>query len=485
MAYFQLPKTKIERSSGFHLMAYSLRQIDTELKFCQHLSFEAFQKVIASHHIQLALDQSIPAQTQTRTRLRRLSLEATVWLVIAMHLFATSSLSHVFQQLARGLRFIWPDSEYAWPSAGALSYRRYQLGPKPLVALFHAVCRPMATPQTKGAWLFGRRLMALDGTTEDVADTPANALAFGRHKTDRGQSAFPQLKGVYLVECGTHALVDAGFWPCHTSERRGGLRLLRSVSQGMLVMWDRGFHSFEMIKACLTRQADFLGRLPSTVTTRPRRYLPDGSYLAYLTPSDYHQRKQGERVLVRIVDYTITDPNMAGYGQRHRVVTSLLDCGGAPAKEVAAAYHERWEIEMVIDEVDTHQRLVGRPLRSLLPAGVIQELYGLLVAHYAIRFLMHQAALEANVDPDRLSFVHAIEVVRGAVSEFQMVCVDQIEPLYGRLLRDIAAVRLAERRLRTNPRVVKQKMSNFKLKRAEQQGYYRRDGCFANVIALI
>jgi hypothetical protein len=466
-------------------MPYSLRQIDTELKFCQHLSLEAFQRVIPLHHIQTALEQYGPDPAQTR--LRRLTLPATVWLVIAMHLFASASLAHVFQHLARGLRFIWPESDYALPTAGALSYRRYQLGPKPLVALFHTVCRPMATPQTKGAWLFGRRLMAIDGTTEDLADTQANVRAFGRHDCARGQSAFPQLKGVYLVECGTHAIVEAGFWPCHTSERLGGLRLLRSVSQGMLVMWDRGFHSFEMIKACLARQADFLGRLPAHVSTRPWRYLPDGSYLTYLTPPDYKQRQQGERVLVRVIEYTITDPKVAGYGERHRVVTSLLDSGSASAKEVAVAYHERWEIESVIDEVDTHQRLVGRPLRSLLPAGVIQELYGLLIAHYAIRFVMHEAALEANLDADRLSFVHALEVVRGAVSEFQMVAPEQSGQLYARMLRDIGtgAGLLPERRLRSNPRVVKQKMSNFKLKRAEHQGYYRRDGCFAQLIAVI
>jgi len=327
--------------------------------------------------------------------------------------------------------------------------------------------------------------MALDGTTEDLADTEANGPAFGRHDCARGQSAFPQLKGVYLVECGTHAIVDAGFWPCHTSERVGGLRLLRSAGQGMLVMWDRGFHSFEMIRACLARQADFLGRLPSHVSTRPLRYLPDGSYLTYLAPGDYQQRQAGERVLVRVIEYTITDPQLAGYGERHRLVTSLLEAGSAPAQEVALAYHERWEIEVVIDEVDTHQRLVGRPLRSLLPSGVIQELYGLLIAHYAIRRLMHEAALEANLDPDRLSFVHALEVVQGAVSEFQMVDPAQTGQLYARMLRDIASVRLPARRLRSNPRVVKQKMSNFKLKRAEHQGYYRRDACFDQVIAVI
>jgi|SRR5215210_1841839 len=464
-------------------MPYSLRQIDTDLKFCQHLSLEAFQQVIPAHHLQTVLQEHGP--TPAQTRVRRLTLQASVWLVIAMHLFSSSSLAHVFQHLARGLRFIWPDPDIALPTAAALSYRRYQLGPKPLAALFRAVCRPLATPQTQGAWLFGQRLMAIDGTTEDLADTPANLRAFGRHACGRGQSAFPQLKGVYLVECGTHAIVDAGFWPCHTSERVGGLRLLRSVGAGMLVMWDRGFHSFEMIQACLARQAEFLGRLPAHVTTRPLRYLADGSYLTYLAPANYQQRQAGEQVLVRVIEYTITDPQLAGYGERHRVVTSLLEAGSAPAQEVALAYHQRWEIEIVIDEIDSHQRLVGRPLRSLLPTGVIQEMYGLLLAHYAIRFLMHQAALEANLAPDRLSFVHAIEVVQGAISEFQMVEPGQTGLLYARMLRDIAAGRLPVRRLRSNPRVVKQKMSNFKLKRAEHQGYYRRDGCFDQVIAVI
>ena len=213
--------------------------------------------------------------------------------------------------------------------------------------------------------------------------------------------------------------------------------------------------------------------------------MPDGSYLAFLLPSDYQQRQAGGRVLVRLVEYTITDPHLQGYGERHRLVTSLLDPALAPALEIACASHERWEIELVIDEIDTHQRLVGRPLRSLLPVGVIQELYGLLIAHDALRFLMHQAALEANVDPDRLSFVHAIEVVQDAISDFQLAAPQHFNQLYQRLLHDIAAGQLPARRFRSSSRVVKQKMSNFALKRTERFHSYQRDGCFAQVVALI
>lgn len=388
-------------------------------------------------------------------------------------------------RLVRGLRFLWPDPCYQLPGDAALSYRRYQLGAKPLVALFHAICKPMATLQTKGAFLFGLRLMAIDGTIEDVADTPENARTFGRHSGDRGEGAFPQIQGVYLVECGTHAIVDAGFWPRKSSERTGGLRLLRSVGPGMLVMWDRGFHSFPMVTRTLAQGAHCLGRLPAQAHPQLVSRLADGSSLVYLFPSEYRERQAGVRTLVRLVEYTLTDPHLDGYGQHYRLITSLLDPEIAPALEIACAYHERWEIELVIDEVDTHQRLVGRPLRSLLPVGVLQELYGLLLAHYALRFLMHQAALQADVDPDRLSFVHTIEVVQGAVSEFQLIAPQHFDQLYHRLLSDIASVHLPPRRFRSTSRVVKQKMSNFARKRPDQYHSYRRDGCFAEIVALI
>jgi hypothetical protein len=289
---------------------------------------------------------------------------------------------------------------------------------------------------------------------------------------------------VYLIECGTHVVTNAGFWPCHTSERIGGFRLLRSVRRGMLVMWDRGFHDFDMVVAVRQRKAHVLSRLLAHVKPVPLRTLPDGSLLAYLLPSEDARRRRGERILVRVITYTITDPALPGFGEVHRVITTLLNPRLAPAHAVACAYHERWEIEIVIDAIDTHQRLVGRTLRSLTPVGVIQELYGVLLAHYAVRTLMHEAALAADVDPDRLSFVQALEIVRDAVAEFQMVAPEQQRALYERMLRDMTDKLLPPRRMRSNARVVKRKMSNFKLKRPEHQQPPKPQGSFQDAVVV-
>jgi hypothetical protein len=208
---------------------------------------------------------------------------------------------------------------------------------RPLVSRFHQVCRPLATPATPGAFLFGVRVLGLDGTVEDVPDTPANARAFGRTRSHRGASAFPQVKGVYLVECGTHAVIDAGFWPCRVSARVGGLRLLRSVGAGMLLLWDNGFHSFAMAAHTRAQQAHFLSRVPSHVKLVPHVVLPDGSSWAWLRPSDRAARRAGERLRVRVLVYTLTDPARPGYGKTQRLITSLLDPQTYPAQDLIVA----------------------------------------------------------------------------------------------------------------------------------------------------
>jgi hypothetical protein len=190
-------------------------------------------------------------------------------------------------------------------------------------------------------------------------------------------------------------------------------------------------------------------------------------------------------LVVRIIEYTLTDPALPGYNQPHRLLTTLLDPVAAPALQLVYAYHERWEIEILIDEVQTHQRLNGKPLRSKKPQGVLQELYALLLAHYAVRQLMYQAAVSVEIDPDRLSFVHAVRVLQDAIPEFQMVAAEEIPRLYRRMLADIAREQLPERQGRCNPRVVKRKMSNFRLKRAEHAHWAQPTTPFKHAIALI
>jgi hypothetical protein len=382
-------------------MGYKLREIEAERKFSQELKLEVLEQVVPLEMIKAV----IASEGRTEERERKLNMAVTVLFLIVMHFYSDLSMGKAMRKASKGLRYIWPDPDYDVGGASALSYRRYQLGAQPLVTLFHRVCQPMATEDTPGAFLFGLRLMAIDGTVEDVTDTPANVAVFGRHHGDRGDSAFPQVQGVYLVECGTHAVVDAGFWPCRTSERVGGFRLLRSVGPGMLVMWDRGFYDFDMLAKAHAIGAEVLARVPSHVILKPVRTFRDGSFWVNLCPSDYQRRKNGTHLLVRVVQYTIKDPALPGYGETHRLVTTLLDAERYPALDLACAYHERWEIELVIDEIDTHQRLAGRPLRSLKPVGVIQELYALLISHYALRHLMLQAAHSMGLDPDRISFV--------------------------------------------------------------------------------
>jgi hypothetical protein len=418
-------------------------------------------------------------------RRRKIPSEVGMLLSVAMNLFTQESLEQVLVKLLKGLRFIWHDPTVVPATKSAICQARYRLGARPVVELYRRVCQPMATENTPGAFLFGRRLMAIDGTVEEVPDTPENAQVFGRHHGGRGIAAFPQVQAVYLVECGTHAIIDAGFWPCHTSERVGGWRLLRSLTPEMLLMWDRGFHSFDMAQRARERGSHFLGRVPANVRLQPHSLLPDGSYLACLYPSDYQRRKVGEHLVVRVITYTIDDPAQEGHGKTHRLMTSLLDPQECSALDLACAYHERWEEEMTIDEVDTHQRLVNHPLRSQKPVGVVQELYGLLLAHYAVRRIMHDAAQQAGLDPDRLSFTNALRIICDAVAEFQMVAVEQRPALYQRLLADIARYRLPERKPRTNPRVVKRKMSNFRLKRPEHRRWPQPSKPYRDAVVLL
>ena len=204
-----------------YLIGYKLREIKTESKFSQELSLALIERIVP----QATIAGVLSAEGLQTERERKLNLWVTVLLIIMINIYTTDSIGAVLEKIAQGLRYIWPDPDYQVANASAISYRRYQVGARPLVALFQQVCQPLASPDTPGAFQFGLRLMALDGTTEDVPDTPANAAAFGRHQSGRGSTAFPQVRGVYLIECGTHALVDAGFWPYHTNERVGGFRL--------------------------------------------------------------------------------------------------------------------------------------------------------------------------------------------------------------------------------------------------------------------
>ncbi len=397
----------------------------------------------------------------------------------AHHNFAAS-----FRQLVLGLRWRWPDPAGLRVSKGALCQARYRLGARPLALLFRRVCQPLAAPATPGAFLFGRRLMAVDGTTLDVPDTPANVRAFGRQPTPRGGCAWPRVQLVALSACGTHAICDAGIWPWDADERAAGRRLRRSVGRGNLLLWDRSFHSCEMIEATRARGAHFLGRVPATVKPLVVRTLADGTPLVRLRPGDHRRRRRGETMLVRLVRYPLDDPARPGHGEEHRLATSLLTPRVAPAAELVLAYHARWEFALAADEVKTPQH-PATPLRSRKPVGVIQEVYALLLAHSAVRAVMVEAAQTADLPPTRLSFLAARRVIREALPDSQRAAPAEHPRRYRQLLTDVAAARLPERDNRSNPRVVKQKMANFQVEGPPHQRWPQPTKASRDAVVLL
>lgn len=460
-------------------MPFSLRQIPAESKLSEVLCVQFLQQIYP-----LALLENILTTCQAwEKRQRRLNMLVVFLFVIVMNWYPKRSQHGVLETLARGARFLWPSDETPLACASSLSDRREQLGSKPLRLLFRAACVPLATPATKGAFRLGYRLMAIDGTWQNVANTEANAEAFGRFQTGKYQSPFPQVRCVLLAECGTHAIVDADVAGCRTAERDGTQTLLRSITPEMLVTLDSGYFGAALWHDLSQKGAAVLGRVPSHALKRPHRVLSDGSTLATLSC-----RRNGQRLslTLRILSYHVTDERVAKPETLYRLATTLLDPETAPAHDLIEMYHERWEVEIAIDELKTHQHLGQRTLRSQTPEGVRQEIYGWFLAHYALRSLMHQSALQADLDPDRLSLTHALEVVDEAVYSFALIPEEERPRLFQRILNDLRTHPLLPRRLRINARVVRQRFSKFSRKRdCHLHGPYLKGLSFLDVIRLL
>src|SRR5229473_5710776 len=472
-------------------MAFSIQQLPDDSKFSHALRFKVLEQLCPPELVSELLTRC----HAWGKRERSLNQLLVVYYVIALSLFRRLNLAEVLRHLVRGLRWLWSNPCLRLPTAAALVYRRRQLGCPLMRHLFQHVCRPMATEQTSGAFRFGLRLMAIDGTLDEVADTPANALYFGRMSSGKHQSPFPQVRCLYLAEVGSHAIVDAVFAPCRVAEQRlTPLVLSRAVQPGMLVLLDRGIVSAAELSTLVQQQAHALARLKANDYTHAEQVLSDGSYLVTLHPLGL------PAVQVRIIEYRIEPrtaeclaqfpssqtSNRAAPGQVHRLITTLLDPEQYPALDLIECYHERWEIEACIDEQKNHLRLSGQPLRSKDTGLVRQELYGLLLAHYLVRWWMHRSACEADLDPDRLSFTHAVEVLDTAGFAFALVPRQEFPRLQQRLLTDLRepSTLLPPRRLRFYPRVVKRAYSHFHRKRPGQQGFTLKKQRFCDILLI-
>ena len=376
------------------------------------------------------VDDVIRETGKSEKRSRLLPAHVVVYYVLALNLFFGEAYEEVMRQLVNGLRFLgnWRD-HWTVPTTSAISQARTRLGEAPLKLLFERIAVPMARPGTRGAWFHGLRVMAIDGLVLDVPDTPENDEAFGRSGNEATPGPFPQVRLVALGECGTHAVIDAELGGVGTGEQTLAQRLIARFAPGMLVAADRNFYSYQAWQQASATRAHLLWRVSATPTLPLLEWLPDGSYRSVLINPKIRGRRRealiataragddldpAQAMVVRVVEYTIE--NRPGSGELFCLITTILDHEFAPAIELATAYSQRWEIELSFDEIETHQTGHHRVLRSKKPELVKQEIWALLLTHYAIRHIMKDAADTIGTNPDDLSFIRSYRAIRRQVT---------------------------------------------------------------------
>src|ERR1700688_4614797 len=397
-------------------MARTLAELPAGSRITDYISLGVIAKFFPVEKIHDVLEQT----NRASVRERDLPAHVVVYYVIALALYMRSSYREVLRCLLEGVQWMLdPSAKVRVAGKSGISQARSRLGVEPVKKLYDTVVTTIAEKQTKGAWFRQWRLVSLDGSTLDVADTAENDEAFGRPGTSRGSSAFPKIRFVALLENGPHLLWAAHMDQYATDELTLAEKVIPSLRKGMLCMADRFFPSYKLWRMAAKTGADLLWRTRQNARLDVEKRLPDGSYLSriYTSTSDRRNRRNG--IVVRDIDYRLKD--VEGSEPLYRLITTILDHEQAPARELAALYHERWEIETTLDELKTHLRGAQIVLRSKKPDLVRQEFFGLLMAHFAVRGLMHEAALKADEDPDRLSFLHSVHVVQRRMARYAAI----------------------------------------------------------------
>lgn len=360
-----------------------------------------------------AVQRSLEATARQSQRQRDLPAHVMMYYVIALGLFRSEETREVLRLLLEGARSLLGWAQLKTAGRPAISRARQRLGSEPLRHLYAQVVRPIATEETRGAWYREWRTVALDGTTLETADTDENEKAFARPYSERGQSATPRIRVVGLVETGTHVLFAAELSDYRTAEKTLARKLIDHLEPGMLCLADRLYPGYRLWKHTLATGAELVWRIRQVVRLQGVEALPDDSVLARMYLKWEGDRPVGDGILVRVIDYEVE-----GGPEPIRLITSILDPARAPAQELAELYRERWEFETALDEFKTHLRGARTTLRSQRPELVRQEVYGLLLAHFALRCVMHEAALRGGRDPDRISFVHTVRVIKRSLPRF-------------------------------------------------------------------
>jgi len=392
-------------------MARTIAEIPKGSRITDHISLG----VIAKYFPRERIDSALAATGRASKRQRDLPGHVVIYYVIALALYMQVSYREVLRCLLEGIRWLQgPNGHIKVTGKSGISQARKRVGSEPLQVLHDELVGPIAVRgskrTTKGAWYRAWRLISLDGSTLDVADTKENELAFGRPKASRGQSGFPQIRIVSLVENGTHVLFGSRMAGYNTGEITLTREVIGNLNKGMLCLADRNFFGYKLWKQAQETGADLLWRVKKNLKLPCLRRFRDGSYMSRIYASDKDRRHDKDGIDVRVIEYTLE--GVPDAEPLYRLITTILIPKEAPAKELAALYHDRWEIENAFDEFKTHLRGAKIVLRSKRPELVVQEFYGFMMAHFAIRGIMHEAALKANEDPDRLSYVHSVRVIR-------------------------------------------------------------------------
>jgi hypothetical protein len=394
-------------------MARTLATLSAGSRITDYLSLGVIAKYFPPDKVQSVLHETKRASV----RQRDLPAHVVVYYVIALALYMRSSYREVLRCLLEGVQWLMnPSTRMKVAGKSGISQARSRLGAAPLKALYDSVVTPVAGPETRGAWYRQWRLVSLDGSTLDVADTAENEKEFGRPGASRGASAYPKIRFVGLVENGTHVLFAARMADYATDELKLAEEVIPALRKQMLCLADRFFPSYRLWQQASSTGTELLWRTRQNARLDVERRFRDGSYLSRIYSSTSDRRNHRKGIVVRVIDYRLEGVEDAE--PIYRLITTILDPKQAPARELAALYHERWEIETAFDELKTHLRGGQIVLRSKTPELVRQEFYGLLMAHFAIRGLMHEAALHAGEDPDRLSFVHSARVVQRRMARF-------------------------------------------------------------------
>jgi hypothetical protein len=398
-------------------MARTVAGLAEGTRVTDYISLGVVAKTFPLEQVQRILRES----GRESIRQRQLPAHVVFYYVIALALFSQVSYGEVLRCLVEGLGWLGDSSvqRIRRTSRSAISMARTRLGAEPLRRMVETAIMPIADRKTRGAWYRDWRLVSIDGTTLDLADTDVNEEAFGRPGASRGKSAFPQLRMVSLVENGTHVLFGTKWGRYNDSESKLAGPVLSHIEAGMLCLADRGFYGYALFKEAVSTGADLLWRMKKNAILPCDRRLADGSYLSRIYPSIKDRRNDRDAIVIRVIEYELE--GIEDGEPLYRLITTVLDDGKAPAQDLAVLYHDRWEIENAFGEFKTHLRGRQAVLRSKTPELVEQEFYGFLLAHFAIRGLLHEAALKGDLDPDRLSFIHTVRVVRRKLPAFAAI----------------------------------------------------------------